>query len=295
MPPVSVRPITAVRTMRIIVVSDSSSCSGKSTMHSAGIPKSAKAIPRRLRVPPMNPRAPRGRFTVATRSWLTRWTSIFPDCAVVVTPTPLEIACAKRPRREAPSTSCVALTPRANSRSDSGIASPDHLVEGAAEVLDEVALAGEVAGRAGAGEPVAGGDVNGFEVGAARAGRDAGGAADERVALVAAGERHDHALLGLPGGGDVLGLAVLLQLVLDLVGQPQQGDLAQCGEVADAEVVREGRVHLLGRVDVAVDHAAAQRLGGDVGEFDLVGAAHDFIGDGLALRHAGDLGDDVVE
>ena len=41
--------------------------------------------------------------------------------------------------------------------------------------------------------------------------------------------------------------------------------------------------------------AAAQGLGGHVDEFDLVGAADDVVGDGLALFDAGDRFDDVVE
>ena len=69
----------------------------------------------------------------------------------------------------------------------------------------------------------------------------------------------------------VLG-AVALQRLVDLVGQPQQGELAQRGEVADAEVVGQRRVDLLRRVDVAVRHPAAQRLGRHVDELDLVGA-----------------------
>jgi hypothetical protein len=55
-------------------------------------------------------------------------------------------------------------------------------------------------------------------------------------------------------------------------------------QVARAEVVGERRVDLVGGVDVAVRHAAAQRLGGHVDELDLVGGAHDLVGDGLALR-----------
>ncbi len=170
----------------------------------------------------------------------------------------------------------------------------DDLVEGAAQVFDEEPLAGEVAGVVGAGQAVAGGDVDRLELGAG-AGGDAPGAADERVALGAAGQGDDDALLRLPDGGDVLVGAVPLELVLDLVGQPQQRDLAQRGEVADPEVVRQRGVDPLGRVDVAVEHAAAQGLGRDVGELDLVGAADDLVGDGLALRHAGDGGDDVAQ
>ena len=61
------------------------------------------------------------------------------------------------------------------------------------------------------------------------------------------------------------------------------------------EVVRQRGVDLLGRVDVAVGQAPAQRLGGHVLQLDLVGRADDRVGHRLALRHAGDLLDHVVE
>ena len=90
-------------------------------------------------------------------------------------------------------------------------------------------------------------------------------------------------------------LAVTLESFIDLVGQPQQGELAQRRQVADPEVVGERRVDLLGLVDVAVRHPAAQRLGRHVDELDLVGRPDDGVGHRLPLRDAGDLLDDVVE
>ena len=89
--------------------------------------------------------------------------------------------------------------------------------------------------------------------------------------------------------------AVPVELLVDLVGQPEQGQLAQGGEVADPEVVAERGVDLLRRVDVAVRHPAAQRLRGHVDQLDLVGRADDLVGHGLPLGDAGDLLDDVVE
>jgi hypothetical protein len=44
-----------------------------------------------------------------------------------------------------------------------------------------------------------------------------------------------------------------------------------------------------------VRHPAAQPLGRHVHQFDLVGSAYDLIGQGLVLRHSGDLLDHVVE
>jgi hypothetical protein len=52
-------------------------------------------------------------------------------------------------------------------------------------------------------------------------------------------------------------LAVALELVVHPVGDPQERELTERPEVADAEVVRERGVDPLGRVDVAVCHAAA--------------------------------------
>lgn len=42
-------------------------------------------------------------------------------------------------------------------------------------------------------------------------------------------------------------------------------------------------------------HPPTQPLGRHVDEFDLIGAAHHLVGDGLPLRHIGDPLDDVVE
>ena len=79
-----------------------------------------------------------------------------------------------------------------------------------------------------------------------------------------------------------MALAVVEQRVVDPVGDPEQRELAQRGEVAGAEVVAERGVDPLGGVDVAVRHPAAERLGRHVDELDLVGAPHDRVGDRLA-------------
>jgi len=123
----------------------------------------------------------------------------------------------------------------------------------AAEALHQDALAGQQ-GRVRAGQPVAAGDVHGEEVGALGTGRDAGSPTDEGVTLGASGEGHHHPLARLPGGVDAVLGPVAVELVVDLVGQPQQGQLAQRGQVADPEVVAQGGVDLLGLIDVAVGH-----------------------------------------
>ena len=107
-------------------------------------------------------------------------------------------------------------------------------------------------------------------------------------------DRDQHALARLPRLGDVVALAVALEPLVDAVGEPQQRELAQRGEVARPEVVRERGVDAIRLVDVAVRHPAAQRFRRHVDELDLVGAAHDVVGDRLALLHAGDPLDHVV-
>ena len=111
----------------------------------------------------------------------------------------------------------------------------------------------------------------------------------------AAGQRDHDPLAGLPGGLDAVLGPVPLQALVHLVGQPEQGQLPQGGEVAGAEVVGQRGVDLLRRVDVPVRHPAAQRLRGDVDQFDLVRGPDHGVRHGLPLRHAGDLLDHVVE
>src|SRR5262249_14127863 len=124
---------------------------------------------------------------------------------------------------------------------------------------------------------------------------DAGGPPHEVVRARRPGDGDHHPLPGLPRLGDAVALPVALQLVVDPVGHPQQGQLPQGGQVAGPEVVGQGSVDLLGRVDVAVGHAPAQGLGGHVDQLDLVGVADDLVGDRLPLAHAGDALDDVVD
>ncbi|MDH6188035.1 hypothetical protein M2168_001067 [Streptomyces sp. CZ24] len=110
-----------------------------------------------------------------------------------------------------------------------------------------------------------------------------------------AGEADDDAFARLPGGADVVLAPVLLEVLVGPVGGPQQGQFAQGGEVAGAEVVGEGGVDLVGLVDVAVGEAAAERLGRHVDQLDLVGAADHLVGDGLLLPYAGYRLDHVAE
>ena len=169
----------------------------------------------------------------------------------------------------------------------------DHLDEPASEVVEEGPVARQPVGS-GSGEPVVGAHVDPDQLGLGAHGHP-GGPAHEHGAARCAGQGHHDPLLGLPRPGDVMALAVVVELLVHAVGHPQQGQLAQRGEVALAEVVAEGGVDALGRVDVAVGQPAAQCLGGHVHQLDLVRRPHHPVRHRLLLGHPGDALDDVVQ
>ena len=170
----------------------------------------------------------------------------------------------------------------------------DDLVVGAGEGLDQRALRRERAGGRRA-QAVLARDVHREHLTAGRPRRDARATPDQRLALGAAGERHDDALARLPGALDAVLGAVQLERAVDLVGQPQQGELAQGREVAEAEVVRQGRVDALGGVHQARRETVAQRLRCEIDDLDLIGGSDDGIRNRLALHDAGDLLDHAVQ
>ncbi len=161
-----------------------------------------------------------------------------------------------------------------------------------AEALQQAAVLVEGA-RGRAGEALGAAHVQAQQLAVGPLG-EAGGPADQHLAGRRPGERHHDPLARLPRLGDAVAAAVLLQPHVDLVGDPQQRQLAQGGEVPGPEVVAEGGVDLVGRVHVAVRHAPPQRLGRHVDELDLVGGPHHAVGHGLALGGAGDALDHVV-
>ncbi len=169
----------------------------------------------------------------------------------------------------------------------------DHGVQGGAEADGQLAHLAHLR-RGHAGQAVAADDVDHHQLGAGLR-RDPRCPAHQGFRLRPAGDGDDDALARLPGVGDLVLCAVLRQRGVDLVGQPEQRQFAQRGEVAAAEVVGQRGVDALGRVDVAVGEPAPQRLRRDVDQLDLVGRAHDLVGHLLLLLDAGDLGDDVVE
>ena len=101
---------------------------------------------------------------------------------------------------------------------------------------------------------------------------------DEREQPLADGLRAGRRPAILAGADDLGDQA----LGLDLLGDLAQRDLAQRGEVLDAEEAVERGVDALGLVDLAGPQAGEQRLGAEVDEHDLVGAAEHRVGDRLA-------------
>ena len=106
----------------------------------------------------------------------------------------------------------------------------DELAIAAAELLDERALSAQ--GRVGVGlEPVLRPDVDGHQVGTRPRGHPRG-AADETVAVRAAREADEHTLARLPRTVDPVAVAIALERLVDAVGDPEEGELAQRAEVA---------------------------------------------------------------
>ena len=125
--------------------------------------------------------------------------------------------------------------------------------------------------------------------------RDTRCPAYQRFRLRSTGDRDDYPFASLPGVGDLFVGAVFRQRGVDLIGEPQQRDFAQRGQVAGAKVVGQRRVDPFRRVHVAVSKSAPQRFRCDVDQFDLCCFSDHLVGNGFALFHAGDLCDDVVE
>ena len=169
------------------------------------------------------------------------------------------------------------------------------MVEGASQVLDERPLDRQLLGG-GRRQTVAAGDVDGEHLAAGALFGEPDGATDQRAALGAAGEAHDDALArACQIVGTRCSVPVLLQILVDAVGDPEQRQLAQSGEIAGAEVVGQGGVDLVRLVDVAVRHTAAQRLRRHVDQFDLVGPSDHLVGHGLPLAYSRYRLDDVAE
>ena len=137
--------------------------------------------------------------------------------------------------------------------------------------------------------------VHGQQVAAGGAGGDPGGTPDDGLIVLLAGDADDNSLPCLPWRGDAVLGTVPLQALLHPVGQPEQGQFTQCGEVSWPEVMSERGLDPVRRVDIAMHHPPPQRLRGHIDQLDLVGAARYRVGQGLVLLHAGDLFRHVAE
>ncbi|OIQ86261.1 hypothetical protein GALL_319020 [mine drainage metagenome] len=137
--------------------------------------------------------------------------------------------------------------------------------------------------------------MDGHELGTGSTLGDPGTAPDQRLSLRTSGHGHDDALASGPRRLDTLVAPVRGQRVVHPVGQPQQGQLSQGGQVPDPEVGRQRRVDLLGAVHVPVRQSSTQRLRRQVDQLDLVGVPDHAVRDGLPLAHAGDRVDVVVQ
>ena len=85
------------------------------------------------------------------------------------------------------------------------------------------------------------------------------------------------------------------QLLVDALGGAAQGELAQCGEIAGREIMRQRALGLLRDVDLAFLEALDEIVGRQIDQLDGVGAVEDRVRDSLADAHAGDLRHHVVE
>ena len=195
------------------------------------------------------------------------WTSMSPDARITFVITDPRIRCVQRDCRLAPSTICVAFSRVGELHERSGRVGARDLVVLATELGQQPPLVVERAALRPA-QPVGRPHVHADEL-AVRSRRHARRPPDHVVTTGRAGDRDDDAFARLPGTGDAVGLAVFLERLVDPVGEPHQGELAQRAQVALAEVVGEGGVDLLRRVDVAVRHAPANGLGRHVDELDL--------------------------
>ena len=193
----------------------------------------------------------------ATWSWVTRCTSIAPASDAIRSPVVPVKSRRSRECRETPTTIIVALAPAAKSTTAAETSSPT--TEWKVPPSEATSCwAREMRRSSVVLQAVGGDDVHGQQLRPRRALGQPGAPPDQRLALGAAGDGDDDPLLGGPALLDAVRPPVVVELVVDAVGQPQQRQLAQGGEVADPEVRREGGVDVLGLVDVAVRHPAAQ-------------------------------------
>ena len=140
------------------------------------------------------------------------------------------------------------------------------LVVRATQLADQVAMLLEI-GPGARGQTITTLDVNTQKI-ATRPPGNASRSTNERLVGGVPGDGDDHPLARLPRGFDAVRGEVVVQALLDTIGDPEQRKLAQSTEVADSEVVRQRGIDALRRVDVAVGHAAPERLGAHVDQLE---------------------------
>ena len=164
----------------------------------------------------------------------------------------------------------------------------------AAQFFDEFALPHQQP-RAGSVQPVLGRDVHRDQIAAAGRPGDPCAAPQELFAFRTARQRDDDAFAGLPFRVDVVFVAVFLQRFVDVARQPEQRQLAQCGQVSHTEIVAQCGVHAVRRIDEAGGKTFAQVLRGQIDQFDAVCGTQHLVGNGFTLFAVRDGPHDVVQ
>ena len=164
----------------------------------------------------------------------------------------------------------------------------------ATQLVEQAPLRGHVDCGSVARQAAVGYDVHADQVALGALG-DARRPAQQVVGIRRPGQRDDDPLAGLPRSRDPVAGAVVGELVVDAIGDPEQRQLTQRGQVAGAEVVGEGGVDAVRGVHVPVGQPAAQRVRIHVDQLDLICRPHDLIRHGLPLLHAGDALHHVVQ
>ena len=101
------------------------------------------------------------------------------------------------------------------------------------------------------------------------------------------GDGHHDAFARLPHDARLVPPQVLEQLLVRFVGQEPQRQLPQGDQVIGAEEAGKRSRGPFLRIDVAVQHAAAQLLGRGIDQLDLVRLAHDPVRDAFPDRRPG--------
>ena len=138
-------------------------------------------------------------------------------------------------------------------------------------------------------------DVNDEELATSDSPGDAAATANERGSLRATANGHEDPLARRPRLLDTLLAAVLLETIVDLIGEPQKRELAKRREVPLAEELAERRIHGRGPIHLPLPQPHAQRIGAQVDQLDLLRFAQDRIGNRLVLHVARNVRDHVVE